>query len=311
MTSITDPQAPFVTRAYAHAKLNLVLRILAREASGYHAIETLFQSLEIADAIDVELSDGERSLSCDGPAMPADGLGNDEDNLAMRAAAAYCNATRWDTGWRITIEKNIPVGGGLGGGSADAAAVLRAFEYLSPAPIGATALAELAATLGADVPFFISGSSLAWGWGRGDRLLPLPPLPPMDVTLVTFDRGVNTAAAYQAFAEHRDVARHGEFAKPMLYPSDAFGSWSSVVGLANNDFESVVPALHNGVARWLPVLRQAASRLVAQGTPAIGQLSGSGATCFVLAPTGTTLGFRESEGMRVLKTRTLATIHSF
>src|SRR4051812_42091181 len=112
-------ESPLSTRAYAHAKINLLLRILGRDAQGYHGIETLFQALDLADIVDVELQNSERVLSCDGPAMPAGGLGATEDNLATRAAAAYCDATHWSTGWNISIEKNIPVGGGLGGGSAD------------------------------------------------------------------------------------------------------------------------------------------------------------------------------------------------
>src|SRR5690349_14985132 len=136
--------APSSTRAFAHAKLNLVLRVLAREASGYHTIETLFQALELADVVDVALADSERTLVCHGPMMPASGLGPAEHNLATRAAVAYTAAARWETGWHIDIEKHIPVGGGLGGGSADAAAVLRAFESLSPRPLGSAALMELA-----------------------------------------------------------------------------------------------------------------------------------------------------------------------
>lgn len=313
--------SPSRIRAYAHAKINLLLRILGRDIDGYHGIETLFQALELADTVDIELADNERTLHCDGPAMPAAGLGASADNLATRAAVAYCTATKWDTGWRIDIEKHIPVGGGLGGGSADAAAVLRALEHLSPAPLGSAALVELAGTLGADVAFCTSGASLAWAWGRGHRLLSFPSLPQMDVVLVTFDEGVPTGRAYAAFSTLRDSARDSAtqtsaaavgnpVAPALIYPLDAFGSWSSIVGLASNDFERVVPSMHDGVARWLPVLRQGASRLVAEGTPAIGQLSGSGATCFLLTAPGKAPRLSEMEGMRVVQTRTLPSIHS-
>jgi 4-diphosphocytidyl-2-C-methyl-D-erythritol kinase len=96
-----------------------------------------------------------------------------------------------------------------------------------------------------------------------------------------------------------------------VYPADAFASWSSIVGLAGNDFEQVVPGLHAGVARWLPVVRQAASRLVAAGTPAIGQMSGSGATCFVLTPPGRAPELNVAGGVHVINTHTLATVSSF
>ena len=310
---------PTSTRAFAHAKLNLVLRVLSREASGYHSIETLFQALELADVVDVSLVPNERTLLCSGAAMPASGLGHADDNLATRAAVAYTNATKWDTGWNIDIEKNIPVGGGLGGGSADAAAVLRAFESLAPRPMGNASLMELAGTLGADVPFLLSGVSTAWAWSRGDRFLPLLPLPRMDVTLLTFNEGVNTGAAYGAIATARAEraapnAPHVPAISGTLgaiqYPTDAFASWSSIVGLAANDFEDVVPALHSGVARWLPVVRQAATRLIERGTPAIGLMSGSGATCFLLAPPGLVPELGMAHDMRVVTTHTLSTITS-
>ena len=128
----------------AHAKINVLLRILAREASGYHGIETLFQRLALHDVVQVAVNEAPRALTCDGPGMPAGGIGAPEHNLAWRAAALYCEAARWHTGWQITIRKHIPVGGGLGGGSADAAAVLRALEALCPTPLGLARLLELA-----------------------------------------------------------------------------------------------------------------------------------------------------------------------
>lgn len=294
---------PTSTRAFAHAKLNLVLRVLAREVSGYHSIETLFQALDLADIVDVAIVDNERTLDCQGPTMPAAGLGPIENNLATRAAMAYTSAVRWDTGWNIAIEKQIPVGGGLGGGSADAAAVLRAFESLSPAPLGTAALMELAGTLGSDVPFLLSGAPLSWAWNRGDRVLPLTPLPRMDVALVTFADGVNTGAAYAALQQPSAPARQ--------YPTDAFGTWSSVAGLAENDFERVVPALHEGVARWLPVVKQAARRMNDEGLPAIGMLCGSGATCFVLGAPGRIPELGSGAGMQPIKTHTLTTVATF
>ena len=323
--------SPTSVRAFGHAKINLVLHVLARETSGYHNIETLFQALELADVVDVSLTNNERALSCDGPAMPNEGIGPVESNLAHRAAVAYTKATRWDTGWRIDIEKHIPVGGGLGGGSADAAAVLRALESLAPQPMGNHALMDLAGTLGADVPFLLSGASLAWAWARGDRFLPMHALPRMEVTLLSFAEGVNTGAAYGAIANARtnrdaparsDISENVETAaiaaavthpcvsSAVQYPGDAFASWSSIAGMAANDFESVVPSLHAGVARWLPVVRKASSRLTESGVPAIGMMSGSGATCFVLAPPGLTPELGATTDMRIIRTHTLSTIAS-
>lgn len=293
---------PAVHTERAHAKLNLLLRILAREASGYHGIETLFQRLALHDVVRVALRDGPPSLTCDGPAMPAGGLGDPHTNLAWRAAAAYCAAAGWQTGWDIRIDKHIPVGGGLGGGSADAAAVLRALDALCPTPLGPARLLELAGTLGADVPFMVLDTPTAWAWGRGDRLLPLAPLPEMAVTLVAFGEGVSTGAAYGAFARTREAG-----AAPVgahAYAANAFADWRRVSGLAANDFEQVVPALHSGVAAVLPALRAEAARLRADGHDAIGLMSGSGATCFVLHPVGVPVEIHVPAGARLVPTTT-------
>ncbi len=269
---------------HAHAKINLVLRVLAREASGYHGIETLFQRLALHDVVRVELGGDARALSCSGPAMPSEGLGSDADNLAWRAADAYAAASAWDVGWQIGIDKHIPVGGGLGGGSADAAAVLRAMEAMSPTPLGELALLSLAGTLGADVPFCMTGAHLALAWGRGDRLFALPALPRMAVTLITFVDGVNTARAYAELARQRAHTEHGGALGARVYATNAFASWESVCRLATNDFEPVVAGFHHGVAATLPRVRAAADHLAQTGVPAIGMMSGSGATCVVVHP---------------------------
>lgn len=294
---------PGVTRTErAHAKINLLLRILAREASGYHGIETLFQRLALHDIVHVTVSDAPRGLTCDGPSMPPGGIGTPEQNLAWRAADAYCAAAGWHTGWQIAIEKHIPVGGGLGGGSADAAAVLRALDALCPTPLGTATLLELAGTLGADVPFLVSEASLAWGWGRGDRLLPLPPLPPMAVTLVAFADGVNTGAAYGAFARMREA--RGEAVRAFAYAPQAFASWEHIAALGANDFELVVPEMHNGVRAVLPQIREAARAARNAGQVALGLMSGSGATCFVLHPVGTSVDFPLPPGARFVASST-------
>jgi len=265
----------------AHAKVNLVLHILAREASGYHGIETLFQRLALHDVVSVRVGGSDRALTCDGPTMPVGGLGAAEENLAWRAAEVYTREAGWDTGWSIAIDKHIPVGGGLGGGSADAAAVLRALEALSPSPLGQARLLEIAGTLGADVPFLTMDVSRAWAWGRGDRLLVLPPLPAVPVTLFTFAAGVNTGAAYRAFAAERDARGVGVPAR--AYDFAALSSWEAIAAVAANDFEDVVSTMHSGVAAVLPQVRARAIELQAGGVPAIGMMSGSGATCVLIA----------------------------
>lgn len=303
---------PRGVRVQAPAKVNLLLRILAREAGGFHGLESLFVKLALHDTVTVRIDVDGRSLHCAGPALPADGLGAPEENLAWRAAERFTAAAGWPTGFAITIDKQIPVGGGLGGGSADAAAVLRGLNAIAPAPLSAAELLALAGSLGSDVPFLASDAVMAWTWGRGDRLLPLPALTPMAATLVTFAEGVNTGAAYAALATARGGGSHPG---AVAYPAAAFGSWASIASLAVNDFERVVPALHTGVAGWLPVVREAAAVLRASGEPALGLLSGSGATCVILheADSGFNLGFDEVDpslpfGARLVETRTASAI---
>lgn len=293
--------APYQRTVRAPAKINLLLRILAQEQSGFHGIETVFQRLALADVVHVSVGSDTRSLQCDGPTMPEGGLGAAEENLAWRAAARFTDATRWDTGWHIAIEKHIPVGGGLGGGSSDAASVLRALNALCPTPLSADALSELGATLGADVPFFVSDASLALAWGRGDRLLPLAALPPMRVTLVAFRDGVSTGAAYRAFSARRAASLATVSA--CVYPSAAFESWDELARVAANDFEDVVCEMHDGVASTLPAIRAEAARLRGAGSAAIGLLSGSGASCYLLHPAGVTVELSAPLG-DVLQTET-------
>ena len=119
-----------------------------------------------------------------GDVIPPDGLGPVEWNLAWRAAVAFADATGWPNDFAIEIQKRIPVAGGLGGGSADAAAVLRCLNALAPAPLSRDELLAIAAPLGADVPFLTMEAPLALAWGRGERLLALDPLPSRAVTLV-------------------------------------------------------------------------------------------------------------------------------
>lgn len=297
---------PRGVRVQAPAKVNLLLRILAREAGGFHGLESLFVKLALHDMVTVRTDVPDRTLHCAGPAMPAGGLGAPADNLAWRAAERFAEAAGWPTGFDITIDKHIPVGGGLGGGSADAAAVLRGLNAIAPAPLPAAELLALAGTLGSDVPFLTSDAVMAWTWGRGDRLLTMPPLPTMSATLVTFRDGVNTGAAYAALAEARGGSTHPG---ATAYAADAFSTWARLASLAENDFEQVVPAMHTGVAGWLPVVREAAAALRAEGKPALGLLSGSGATCVILHPTdsGLTLGTDDADGARLYAARLLAT----
>jgi 4-diphosphocytidyl-2-C-methyl-D-erythritol kinase len=263
-------------RTIAQAKLNLFLRVLAREASGYHQLETLFCRLALGDDVVVRTDVRGRSLSCRGDVIPVGGLGPVERNLAWRAAEAYAGATGWPNDWVIEIEKRIPVGGGLGGGSADAGAVLRCLNALTPEPLIETALLALAAPLGADVPFLASDAALALAWGRGERMLKLPALPARDVSLVTFPFGVVTRDAYAWL----DDARHGDGPEAVALSTEDLATWGAVSRVAHNDFEPIVAARIPDIATTLLAVRAA---VAAGGEPdAIALLAGSGATVFLL-----------------------------
>jgi 4-diphosphocytidyl-2-C-methyl-D-erythritol kinase len=256
-------------RIAAQAKVNLMLRVLAREATGYHQIETVFCRLALADDVVVRIMPGGRTMACRG----AD-LGSAERNLAYRAAVAYSEARAWPAGFAIEIDKRIPVGGGLGGGSADAAAVLRALAALDPTPPATEALIAIAGQLGADVPFLTGTDAFALGWGRGDRLLALPAPPVRPVVLYLPPFGVQTAAAYAWVAE----ARANRTTPAALLPARALTDWEWLAIHGGNDFEAPVGARHPEILVALSTLRSLDGVVLAR-------MSGSGSTVFgVLDP---------------------------
>jgi len=270
---MTVPEA----RVEAQAKVNLMLRIVGREESGYHQIETLFCRIALTDSVTVRVAPNDRSLSCRGERMPAEGLGPPERNLAWRAAAAYVDATGFPSGYQIAIDKRIPVAAGLGGGSADAGAVLRALNALNPHPVPAATVMQVAASLGADVPFLTQeDATLALAWGRGDRMAPLPALPASAVWLLVPDATVNTAEAYRWFDEA------GRSSGAAVIPRAQFGTWEGVASVAANDFEPVVGERIPRIGRLLAMLRndELKGLLGPAGTIL---MSGSGSTIAVIS----------------------------
>ncbi len=286
-------------RVAAHAKLNLALRILAREASGFHDLETLFCRIALADDVVVRVDDStDRLLSCTGDAMPTGGLGPDEENLAWRAAVAYGAYDNWPRGFSIEIDKRIPVGGGLGGGSSDAGAVLRALNALNPRPLPTAELLAIAGTLGADVPFLTSDAPLALAWGRGDRMLALPALPVRDVALVLPPHPVSTAEAYGWLAASRSTMTAPPH-RSVLHPLAAVTTWDGVARLSSNDFEPVVFEQRSELAHVYERLAEVAGVAVAR-------MSGSGSTLFALFEGELQLReVTQATGCRALATTTL------
>lgn len=277
----------------AQAKLNLFLRVLAREANGYHQLETLFVRIELADTVRVATDTPRREVICHGM-----DVGPPERNLAWRAAAAFAAECQWPTGFRIEIEKRIPVGGGLGGGSADAGAVLRALNALAPEPLPPEALATLAFNIGADIPFLAIDAPLALGWGRGERLLTLRSLPAREVLLCVPSFGVDTATAFGWFAESR---RDAPVRAPRALSLDDLDRWDAVARLAENDLEGVVTERHPEITRCREVLAGAGAR--------IARMSGSGSAAFGVFDRRPPTALPDlPHGVRLLQTRTSTSV---
>ena len=247
-------------RIAAHAKVNLLLRILARESGGHHQIETAFALLELADELVVARTDPGVSLQVDGPDP-----GPTEENLAVRAARAVLQTIGEKFGVTIHLTKRIPVRAGLGGGSSDAAAALHAVNALAGSVVPRQELLLLATRLGADVAFFASGAPTALAWGRGERLFRLAPCPAAPALVAVPAVSVATPDAYRWWDEmHPEPSSRG----PVVLDSDAFATWGNIGRLGGNDFEVPVFSRH-------PELRAAFERL-AQTGPLWVRLCGSG-----------------------------------
>src|SRR5579872_4763763 len=172
------------------AKINLDLRVLHKRPDGFHELRSLFQTISLADTIDVEFQRGRTRIELRSTL-------NIPGNLILRAADAILNAARATGRINFHLTKRIPLGGGLGGGSSNAAAVLLALPRLLKKRVPMEKLMELAAGLGSDVPFFLLGGTAA-GLGRGAELYPLPDLSPGPGLLITPEIHSSTAAAYAA-----------------------------------------------------------------------------------------------------------------
>jgi len=247
-------------RVAAHAKINLFLRILAREASGFHQIETAFALLELADELQVRRTDSGVKLEVNGP-----DLGATDENLAVRAARAVLEATGNRFGVAITLTKRIPVRAGLGGGSSDGAAALHAVNALTGNAVPRHELLHFAARLGSDVAFFAGGAALAVAWGRGERQfrLPAPPSLPALVAIPAIE--VSTPDAYRWWDEQNPtISARG----PVILDAEALATWGSIGRLGGNDFEGPVFGKHSE-------LRSLYERLAGTG-PVWVRLCGSG-----------------------------------
>lgn len=268
---------PEVEERQAFAKVNLTLEVLGRRDDGFHEVRTVMQRITLSDTLRVTAADA-LSLRCSDPSLEG------PQNLVWRAAELLqqeCGVRRGATLW---LRKRVPVAAGLGGGSADAAAALDALNALWRLGLPRTALAELGARLGSDVPFFLAGSPLCLAAGRGERLTELGLLPATWLVLVKPPVGISAGAVYQAFPRER--WSDGERTRAWL--EHAF---------RNRD---VPPPFNDLEAAALTVEpRAAAARDVLRAAGAVAPvMSGSGSTYFWLAD--------EEQAARVLYERSAA-----
>ena len=222
----------------AYAKINLTLEVLGHRPDGYHEVRTVLQTIDLADRLQFSLAP-RLEMDCSAPELSG------EDNLAVQAAAALRNATGCDKGVKVRLEKHIPVGMGLGGGSSDAAATLKALNRLWGLDLGDDELGSIASSLGSDVTFFLRGGT-ALGEGRGEVIFDLPPSPqrwmvllcplsrtPEDIPSPT----TKTARLYSMLSHqhHTDGGRTGRLV-------DALKAGRFSEDLLYNVFEQVAPS---------------------------------------------------------------------
>ena len=254
------------TTVRAHAKINLDLRVLGTRADGFHELRTVFQAIALHDTIQCVPRRGPFTLEC-----PVAGVPLDASNLIWRAAEALWRALRRQGPLRdvvIRLEKRIPMEAGLGGGSADAAATMLALARTWRVPLRPSQLTDVAATVGADVPFFLSGGT-ALGLGRGDEVYPLADLPRHWIVLLIPGFGVATSDAYGWYDADREQGRTGA-REPQYVP----GPWPSRAAQMINDLEAPIARHHPEIDAMKSALRRAGALAAA--------MSGSGSTVFGL-----------------------------
>jgi 4-diphosphocytidyl-2-C-methyl-D-erythritol kinase len=258
-------------RLRALAKLNLDLRVLGKRPDGYHELRTIFQTITLADSIEIAFTPGRKTVVelADALAIP--------DNLVTRAAHLALDAMHATGRVEMRLTKRIPMGAGLGGGSSDAAAVLLALPVLAGRQLDLPKLSELAQQVGSDVGFFLLGGT-AVGIGRGTELFPLPDGPAQRVLVVAPGVHVSTPQAYRDLSTRLTSELTGELTsesqqnKIFIFQSQVWGR--GVESLPRNDFEEVVFPQH-------PSLAAIKKRLLRAGA-SVALMTGSGSALFGL-----------------------------
>jgi 4-diphosphocytidyl-2-C-methyl-D-erythritol kinase len=286
-------RTPAAVRVRAHAKINLDLRVLGTRADGFHELRTVFQAIGLHDVITCVAREGAFAIECGMPGVPLD-----RSNLVWRAAEALWRLLERDGPLRdvlVRLDKQIPLQAGLGGGSTNAAATLMALARLWGASVRPAQLTDLAATLGADVPFFLAGGT-ALGLGRGDEVYPLADLARHWIVLLIPGFGVSTVDAYGWYDSERELGRPS--ARAAQYVP---GPWPSRAAQMINDLEGPISQHHPEIEQMKAALRRHGAAAAA--------MSGSGSAVFGLfqkrreaVAAAATLG---ASGWRVVLTRSL------
>jgi 4-diphosphocytidyl-2-C-methyl-D-erythritol kinase len=251
----------------AHAKINLDLRVLGSRPDGFHELRTVFQAVALHDTITCVPRPGPFALECDTAGVPLDG-----SNTVWCAAETLWRALRRRGPVRDTIvrlNKSIPYQAGLGGGSTDAAAALLALSRAWGLSVRPAQLTDVAAAVGADVPFFLSGGT-ALGLGRGDEIYPLADLPRHWIVLLIPGFGVSSSEAYGWYDAERTLARGPSVREPQRVP----GPWPSRAAEMINDLEAPVARHHPEIDQMKAALRRAGALAAA--------MTGSGSAVFGL-----------------------------
>lgn len=256
-------KAAAVLQLPSPAKINLWLRVLGRRTDGFHEIDTRLCKLALADTVRIERLSHSKAvtLTCTDPSVPTD-----ESNLVTRALRLFEEKSSTRHGWRIHLEKHIPAGAGLGGGSSNAATALKALNELCRHPLNAEQLTQIAAQIGSDVPFFLLDATVADGAGRGEIVTPVAFPWRLPIVVIRPPFAIPTPWAYEKWVDSKELK--GGFYGPQICP------WGYMV----NDLERPVFQKH----LMLAALK---SRLLEHGATSAALMSGSGSTVFAVTRT--------------------------
>lgn len=277
MTSLASSTS---VRTRAPGKINVYLSVGALQSDGYHDVATAYQAVSLFEDVVAE-HDDDFSVTFGGP-IDTTGVPVDDSNLALRAARLVAETAGYTGGVRLSIDKQVPVAGGMGGGSADAAATLLAVDTLWGTGLGRDELLRIAAELGADVPFAFAGGT-AVGTGRGDELSPALAKGQFHWVLVLSDAGLSTPAVYSALDEHRDRYR-ADIAPVHDTP---YVESNVLQALRAGDADLLADCLHNDLQAPAMRLQPALAAVLEEGERAgalAGIVSGSGPTVAFLVP---------------------------